>query len=96
MTFAKAIEVTIEIEEASKVAKEMIYNDTNSSTSEQIVNCGKKKREETLPRIHNHNSTQKTHHRPCYRCGKTHLANDCRHQKAACNFCSALGHLGAE
>jgi len=63
MTSVKAIEVAIEIEEALKVAKDTVY-DTNLSTSVQIVNSGEKKHERrNPPRIRNHNSTQKTHHR---------------------------------
>lgn len=29
----------------------------------------------------------------CYRCGGSHLARVCRHEKSVCNFCKKIGHI---
>ena len=84
LTFAKAIEVAMQTEDAAKVAKETAHGShgpihkvdyAKSSTSSKPSHSQKKKMN-------------------CYRCGKPdHLAPACRHKNAKCGFCKRLGHL---
>jgi transposase InsO family protein len=81
LTFAKAVQIAVETEDAAKVAKETIYG-----TASKTMHSVQKDVQHTEP---------KTSKKPivCYRCGKGHKAPECTHKSTTCNFCKTVGHL---
>lgn len=87
LTFQKAIQVALETEEASKVAKETIYG------AAPKVNKVDKERMKTSARTHNTQGRQLTE-RKCYRCdSKGHDPENCKFRTTVCNFCHKAGHI---
>ncbi|KAL5477849.1 hypothetical protein EMCRGX_G024698 [Ephydatia muelleri] len=86
LTFARAITVAMETEEAAKVAKETVYGSIkdnihvvypSKSDPSQKSNAGRDFPKGTCPR-----------------CGKTdHKASDCPSRNAVCHYCQKTGHL---
>ncbi|XP_067950435.1 uncharacterized protein [Watersipora subatra] len=81
LTFARAIELAMEMEEATKVAKETVYSAANpvkevnqkTTTSKPSTSADQQK---------------------CYRCRKSnHKSIECRYKKSTCNYCKLTGHL---
>ena len=96
LTFANAISLAVEIEEAAKVAKETVYG---TKTSLHKVES---KRRSLSPEPDEHLKQQmlvKGREFPsgtCPRCGKTdHRSADCPYKEAICRYCQKLGHLEA-
>ena len=103
LTFAKAIAVVVETEDAAKVAKETVYG----SSSKQVVAVNKV--QDKSPRtsdspsgVESSRSKAALHSRhktdfpkgTCPRCGKTdHGARDCPFKESICNYCQKIGHL---
>ena len=88
LTFARAIEIATETEDAAKVAKETVFG----SPSERIHKV------KSFPQAQKRTSTQPSSTEKnivkCYRCGKVgHLAPDCYFKTATCNYCKIQGHL---
>ncbi len=95
LTFAKAIQLASEVEDAAKVAR-----DTARGTLPEPVN------KVSPPKAGNQrppsSSSTSTHKRrnyafppgTCYRCGKSnHERADCPHKTTTCTFCKKVGHL---
>ena len=87
LTFTKAVQTAIEIEDAAKVAKETVY--------------GSKTKPVNKVRQNNKQGTAKKQKKPvkedikCYRCGKAHKATDCPFKEAKCHYCDIKGHIEA-
>ena len=90
LTFAKAIEIATETEDAAKYAKETVHGETKSlqivQDSSSIVLKTKK---QSKLKSHKRDFPQGT----CGRCGGTHSGKECRFKNSVCRFCSKLGHL---
>ena len=88
LTFAKAIAVAMEMEEAAKVAKEAVYGSKTNDI--HLVQPSKSDL---------HVSQKSTAGRDfpkgmCPRCGKTdHKAADCPSRDVVCHYCQKTGHL---
>ena len=101
LTFAKAVEVAQEIEEAAKVAKETVHGslDTPSTTTPVLRVEDKRKPppEAKGPVKHRGQAlAQLLRKGACMRCGrKNHLSKECRFIEAICRFCQKKGHLEA-
>ena len=89
LTFAKAVEIATEVEEAAKTAKAQVYSKPDEV---QMIHTKKPQRNN-----HHHHHHQKSPPPPtkpspsttarCYRCGKNGYAmKDCRLSNAVCNF----------
>ena len=85
LTFAKAIQVAIETEDAAKVAKETIYGSKGRPVNKVSKDQGQRSKQ----------VSSKPPEMKCYRCGKNHKATDCPYKEAKCNFCDIKGHLEA-
>ena len=92
LTFTRAVEVTMETEDAAKAAKETVHGPraTDSSTPIYKVNpkhvAPKRKGTPSSPFAKG----------VCPRCGKTgHHAKECRFIDAICRFCQKKGHIEA-
>ena len=104
LTFARAIEIAIETEDAAKVAKETVYG-TKTKTVDKIhleKQPSTGKTHKPTPRSkHTGTSspTQPTQHtqsskNACASCGKTnHTRDKCYFKNAVCNFCKRTGHI---
>ena len=88
LTFAKAVEVAIETEEAAKVAKETVYGSKPKPVNVVHQSKGKGQRK-------NQRQSTSTDQEKCFRCGKAHKAADCPYKEAKCHFCDKKGHLEA-
>ena len=87
MTFARAVEIAAETEDAAKVAKETVFGPHSSTQMVKKLPSSSSKP---------YNKKDKNSDAKCYRCGKSsHLANVCRHKHSICNFCRTKGHLEA-
>ncbi|XP_067948855.1 uncharacterized protein [Watersipora subatra] len=81
LTFVRAIEAAMEMEEAAKVAKETVYGAANPV---KVVN-----KTTTTSKPSTSADQQK-----CYQCGKSnHKSIECRYKKYTCNYCKLTGHL---
>ena len=93
LTFAKAVEIATEVEEAAKTAKAQVYSKPDDV---QMIHTKK-------PQRNNHQKSPSPPTKPsasttarCYRCGKNgHAMKDCRLSNAVCNFCGKKGHIEA-
>ena len=88
LTFARAVQVAIETEDAARVAKETVY-----SFSARLVNKVHQKQKKGPQQ--NHQQSHSKDKQKCYRCGKVHKASDCPYKEAKCHFCDKKGHLKA-
>ena len=104
LTFNRAVEVAIEVEEASKVAKATVHHTPDNEDIIQKINAHntRKKPEKFLQLSPTHMKPQTTSCHSdfpfpkgaCPRCGnKGHHAKECRHLKAECHFCGITGHI---
>ena len=88
LTFARAVQVAIETEDAARVAKETVY--ISKARPVNKVHQKQKKGPQQNPQQSHSKDQQK-----CYRCGKVHKASDCPYKDAKCHFCDKKGHLKA-
>ena len=88
LTFARAVQVAIETEDAARVAKETVYGSKARPVNK--VHQNKKKGPQQ-----NHQQSHSRDQQKCYRCGKAHKATDCPYKEAKCHFCDIKGHLNA-
>ena len=92
LTYAKAVAITTEVEEAAKTAKAQIYP---KSDEVQMIHMKKPQR--------NHQKSPPSSTKPspsttarCYRCEKNgHAMKGCRLSNAVCNFYIKKGHIEA-
>ena len=97
LTFAKAVEIATEVEEAAKTAKAQVYSKPDEV---QMIHTKKPQRNN---HHHHHQKSPPPPTKPspsttarCYRCGKNgHAMKDCRLSNAVCNFCGKKGHIEA-
>ena len=91
LSFTKAIQIAIEVEDAAKVAKETVYG-----SRPKPVNKVNQKRNKDKGQQKNHQQSSSTSSDTrCYRCGKGHKEPDCPYKEAECRFCHNKGHLEA-
>ena len=88
LTFAKAIEIAMETEDAARVAKETVHG----TKPKQVFKVHHNKAKNS-PK--NHQQSHSTDQEKCYRCGKAHKEKDCPFKEAKCHFCEKKGHLQA-
>ena len=87
LTFARAVEVALETEDAAKVAKE-----TAQGTQPKHVHKVSRMPPKSDVLVNSLQSKKKSPN--CMRCGSTnHQSSDCRFKDTVCNFCSIKGHL---
>ena len=97
LTFAKAVAVAVETEEAAKVAKETVHG----VVSNPIHRVEASTRRSPSPRSGSHRKSNVYRGSDfpsgtCPRCGKTdHRWADCPFKDATCRFCQKSGHLEA-
>ena len=97
LTFAKAVEIATEVEEAAKTAKAQVYSKPDEV---QMIHTKKPQRNN---HHHHHQKSPPPPTKPsasttarCHRCGKNgHAIKDCRLSNAVCNFCGKKGHIEA-
>ena len=88
LTFSRAIEIASETEDAAKVAKETVFG----TAPAEVRQIRRKVSRPTKPTQKSINLSDRQ--RLCYRCGNpAHLAPDCPHKNAVCNYCKVTGHL---
>ena len=97
LTFARAIEIAVETEDAARVAKETVYgNQASQSSVCKVRTTGGKHRKKPQPEATTSSTSESTSGKNCYRCGKgPHRPSDCRYMNATCNYCKIKGHLQA-
>ena len=88
LTFAHAVQVAIETEDAARVAKETVY-----SSKARPVNKVHQKQKKGPQQNHQHSHSKDQ--QKCYQCGKVHKASGCPYKEAKCHFCDKKGHLKA-
>ena len=103
LTFAKAINIALEIEEANKVAKETVSfstPSTNEHTYSVKVHTPSRAYRQVRKRPSGDvcNDTRSSLNRsngpPCGRCGrKGHTGTTCHFKNTVCNYCNKLGHI---
>jgi len=100
LSFSKAIEVAMDIEDAAKCAKETVYGDgmSNVDKIKKFPFSNSTKSSTTKVKHQNSPAKQKPHQDfplgTCGRCGSTaHIGKDCRFRNAECRFCKKTGHI---
>ena len=92
VTFAKAIQVAIEVEEAAKCAKEQIYG--KATLVNKVGSVGHKS---TKSHINLRKSKDKgastVEKKTCFGCGGDHFKSDCPYKDVKCHKCGKQGHL---
>lgn len=83
LTFSKAVDIAIEVEEAAKCAKETIYGETTP-----IFQVKEKSIVPTYPSAKNPSNKFEFLKNSCARCGsKQHKSNVCKFLQATCHYC---------
>ena len=100
LSFSKAIEVAMDIEDAAKCAKETVYGEKMSNVDKirQFPNSHSSKADTSKVKFKNSSAKRKSHqdfpHGTCGRCGSTtHVGKDCKFRNAECRFCQKTGHI---
>ena len=88
LTFAHAVQVAIETEDAARVAQKTVY-----SSKARPVNKVHQKQKKGPQQ--NHQQSHSKDQQKCYRCGKVHKELDCPYKEAKCHFLDKKGHLQA-
>lgn len=93
LTFEKAVETAVEIEESAKAAKETASGSKLSSTPQaNLVKTQHKFRETSKEGNSNEDSVKRKS--KCYRCEKGyHSPSECKYKDAVCNHCQKPGHI---
>ena len=87
LTFARAIEMAIEIEDAAKVAKETVHGQISRQEVNKIQSKKRGKYSSPEP---------KSSFIECIRCGRVgHNPKDCRFKNTTCHYCNKIGHIEA-
>ena len=85
LTFAKAIEIAIETEDAAKVANETLHG----LKHQELINKIQSNKIGKSASANQQSSTSE-----CIRCGRMgHSSKNCRFQGAKCHYCGKIGHL---
>ena len=81
LTFARAIQIAMETEDAARVAKKIIFG-----IKSELLQKVSRSRE--LPGKSPSKDAKKNDIPVCYQCGKKcHRSEDCRFKTVVCNFC---------
>lgn len=92
LTFTRAVEVTMETEDAAKAAKETVHGPRPTDSSTPIYKVNPKQASSKRKVIPSSPFAKGI----CPRCGKTgHHAKECRFIDATCRFCQKKGHIEA-
>ena len=92
LTFAKAIEMATQIEDAAKYAKETVYGDTTSVHKMQQAKQSQSKHKSSLkPKAAK--TKREFPEGTCGRCGNSHPGKECRFKSAICRYCKKTGHI---
>ena len=91
LTFAKAVQVAIETEDAAKVAKETVYSAKGKSVHK--IQKGSPKGSSKVNRDSSKVNSDSSKKIKYFRYGKDHKAPDCPHKNSKCTFCSKVRHL---
>eukprot|EP00731_Ephydatia_muelleri_P030921 Em0022g435a len=98
LTFAKAIAVATETEEAAKVAKETVYG-TKTTPVHKVDHKRRSRSPDSgdTPAYNARDGNERDFPSgTCPRCGKSdHKAQDCPYRDATCRYCHKRGHLEA-
>ena len=90
LTFPKAIQIALETEEATKVAKETVYGAT-PKVHKAKAQHSYKSAATTNKSSYKEKSSRKDN---CYRCDAPgHTPDKCRFSSAVCKFCQKTGHI---
>ena len=81
LTFAKAVQTAIEVEDAAKVAKETVHGSKPKPVH-------KMQQKQNQGQASSKSESQIT----CYRCNKNHKANECPSINSTCSYCNIKGH----
>lgn len=96
LTFAAALEIAMEVEDAAQVARETICATTTSPVVHAVRGDSGKNSIRT-PAGKPKKAQAYTNHFPpgnCFRCGQAnHRSQDCRHKTSVCHFCQKQGHI---
>ena len=98
LTFAKAIQIALETEEAAKVAKETVYGQTSKSVY-KVEQPKNRTSPPKTPASKAKDTPQGKQDQPllkgaCGRCGrKDHTGKNCPHINDICHYCQKKGHL---
>jgi len=97
LTFAKAISVATETEDAARVAKDTVYGG-KAKNSEVHKISDRKHRKPTSPKRSQQNPSQNDRFPfpkgTCGRCGKTaHASKSCPESETTCTYCQKKGHI---
>jgi hypothetical protein len=96
LTFAKAVETAVEIEEASKVAKETVHGQPIDEQRLLDVNKVSNRKPSRQGKPQRHYGGNQPQDKPCFRCGKPgHSPAECRFKTSKCNYCAKEGHIYA-
>ena len=97
LTFAKAIAVAMETEEAAKVAKETVYGMKASAVCKVNSRRRSPSPDSGEHPVHQVHGKERDYPKgTCPRCGKTdHKSVDCPFKEAICRYCQKLGHQEA-
>ena len=90
LTFAGAVKLAIETEDAAKVAKDTVHGSRS-----RPVNKVNRNSQGGQPRNNQQSASSSNQTVKCYRCGKGHKATDCKYKESKCHFCEKIGHLEA-
>ena len=92
LTFAKAIQIAIEIEEATKVAKENVSptNEAYAVRSQKYPARSKPNQPALVTKANNNNASAPS----CGRCDSSgHTGRTCRYKSVVGHYCKKVGHI---
>ena len=93
LTFAKAITVANETEDAARVAKETVHGVKNTEIHKINTNAPRGSTSKS-PRTNTPSSSSPFPKGTCGRCGRdNHIGKNCPYINTTCNYCKKKGHL---
>lgn len=92
LDLAKASEIALAMDMATKNTQEMSHPST-SSVSVNVVNRGQKSNKSKYGGPNSHKTQGANAHTPCFRCGGKHAQSDCNVINEKCFSCQKVGHI---
>lgn len=102
LSFARAIDIACEVEEAAQVAKDTVHGNTIYGSQNMVHKVKTSGGNSSRSKIHNkrqeertpNKGGQPTNYGKCFTCGKTnHRRDTCRFRNSSCSYCKQKGHL---